>query len=258
MRPLFKSELILVAGGNNSEIIVIGNPTEEPTGGTTFTTGTTTTTTTTTTDSSATTAPPPPPCLHELNKGRDLSVDRKNNSLADNIKVERTADGGVKITIDVTFSTGADPDTAGSQAISEEMARTYIAAIEKAWTQSFQNNGHTISVDVNASYVSTGGDVILTDCPSCDQKNRDGAAQLGGRYLFVDTTEFKDHVKTNDLDEIAGHEFGHILGFDHEKSALNELMSNVDANPSMRVTINEIIALAEKYGEKEGEACPHG
>ena len=168
----------------------------------------------------------------------DSDVDEfiKNTKLAS--KITKSEDG-TSMSIVATIS--------GSAEISAADLDSYVSAIESQWTGTYSDdNGKQLSLTVDLQIVESGGDISVLACAKCGyslNENRQlrlirGIALQGGNKMW--------YSKQYSGKYTAGHEFGHVLGFDH--IGTNQLMSSGGGGGSIRnPSYSTIKTLFENY-----------
>ncbi|WP_105181790.1 RHS repeat domain-containing protein [Pseudoalteromonas sp. T1lg21] len=150
----------------------------------------------------------------DSNSVEDVDEFIKNTKLAS--KITKSEDG-TSMSIVATIS--------GSAEISAADLDSYVSAIESQWTGTYSDdNGKQLSLTVDLQIVESGGDFSVLACAKCGyslNENRQlrlirGIALQGGNKMW--------YSKQYGGKYTAGHEFGHVLGFDH--IGTNQLMSS--------------------------------
>ncbi|WP_235591779.1 RHS repeat domain-containing protein [Pseudoalteromonas sp. XI10] len=135
----------------------------------------------------------------------------------------------------------------GSAEISAADLDSYVSAIESQWTGTYSDdNGKQLSLTVDLQIVESGGDISVLACAKCGyslNENRQlrlirGIALQGGNKMW--------YSKQYGGKYTAGHEFGHVLGFDH--IGTNQLMSSGGGGGLIRnPSYSTIKTLSENY-----------
>jgi hypothetical protein len=162
----------------------------------------------------------------------DYSDEVETNSMVKRRSTTITIDG-VKVVDFGSYTVSAD------SSISTAVAQAYIDMAQRGWTQSFvDSDGTVLATSLRLRLVSTRSDFQLKPCTPSICTFGLGAADVGGTVAYVSSGQrFNTPI----------HEFGHMLGLQHQAPNTRSIMSSAI---DRAVQLNDSKRLIQKYERK--------
>ncbi|NJR43973.1 hypothetical protein HC761_00380 [bacterium] len=123
--------------------------------------------------------------------------------------------------------------------VAQSDAQNYVEVAQAYWTRSHVGEDGTVyATSIRLKLVASRGDFRLTACIPSICTTGLGAADLGGRNAYFSANQRKD---------TPAHEFGHMLGLNHQSASTQSIMSRSNERA---VQLQDVSRIVNAYGRR--------